>query len=212
MKVNALVVAAMVITSVNADWLDRFINWLGYRYDSELVFPPSIPEHGPGSVLPSNLPDSTLDDAQDLDPYNQEPGDGSNDGDKKPTCNSIIADLKKLQVKMIELAQKYQDQLPAFYDLKSRVDGLKDEEMDDYHASRREVEATLEDIKAEFTNLNARYSEGWATLTGKGCVDDYIQLMAPAEMTQIGIFLDELQSSSEYEKAHEDDVVSLDKQ
>ncbi|KAH6577975.1 hypothetical protein BASA60_003822 [Batrachochytrium salamandrivorans] len=88
-------------------------------------------------------------------------------GMKKPTCNSIIADLKKLQVKMLELAQKFQDQLPAFYDLKSRVDGLKDEEMDDYHASRREVEATLEDIKAEFTYLNAKYSEGWATLTAK---------------------------------------------
>ncbi|KAH9274781.1 hypothetical protein BASA83_002988 [Batrachochytrium salamandrivorans] len=107
MKVKALIVAAMVITSVNAGWLDRFINWLGYKYDSELVFPPSIPEHGPGSVLPSNLPDSTLDDAQDLDPYNQEPGDGSNDGDEELTCDSIIADLTKLQVKMLELAEDF---------------------------------------------------------------------------------------------------------
>ncbi|KAH6591499.1 hypothetical protein BASA50_008675 [Batrachochytrium salamandrivorans] len=211
MKVKALIVAAMVITSVNAGWLDRFINWLGYKYDSELVFPPSIPEHGPGSVLPSNLPDSTLDDAQDLDPYNQEPGDGSNDGDEELTCDSIIADLTKLQVKMLELAEDFQDQLPAFYELKSRADDLKDEEMDNYHVSRREVEAMLEDIKAEFTYLNARYSEDWADLTHKGCWNDYLHLMAPAEMTQISMFLNVLQSSSGNEKIHGEDVVSLDR-
>ncbi|KAH6565925.1 hypothetical protein BASA62_006983 [Batrachochytrium salamandrivorans] len=68
---------------------------------------------------------------------------------------------------MVQMMGMKNQPLPAFYELKSRADDLKDEEMDDYHASRREVEATLEDIKAEFTYLNARYSEGWATLTAK---------------------------------------------
>ncbi|KAH6573835.1 hypothetical protein BASA50_000294 [Batrachochytrium salamandrivorans] len=213
MRVNALFVAAMVITSVNAGWLDTFMGWFGIdRGNQGLVSSPNLPEHGPGSVLPSDSQDSTLDDARDLDPYNQEPGDGSNDGDEELTCDSIIADLTKLQVKMLELYGQFRAQLPAFYDLKSRAGDLKDEEMDDYHASRREVEAMLEGIKAEFTNSNARYSEDWATLIDKGCLDDYVYLMSPVEMTQISMFLDELQSSSGNEKIHGEDVVSLDKQ
>ncbi|KAH6594436.1 hypothetical protein BASA50_006683 [Batrachochytrium salamandrivorans] len=84
----------------------------------------------------------------------------------------------------------FQDQLPALYDLKSRADGLKDEEMEGYHASRREVEATLEDIKAEFTNLNARHSEGWTDLTAKAVGTNYLHLMSPEEMMQSKCFLD----------------------
>ncbi|KAH6591486.1 hypothetical protein BASA50_008662 [Batrachochytrium salamandrivorans] len=212
MRFNALVVAAMVITSVNASPFGIFKVWLGIDGGSqEPASPSDSPEHGPGSVLPSNSQDSTLNDAQDLDPYNQDPADGSDDGDEKSTCDSIIADLKELQVKMLELYEQFRAQLPAFYELKSRADDLKDEEMDNYHVSRREVEATLEDIKAEFTYLNARYSEGWADLIHKGCWNDYLHLMAPEEMTQIGIFLNVLQSSSEYEKPHEKGVRILDR-
>ncbi|KAH6577969.1 hypothetical protein BASA60_003816 [Batrachochytrium salamandrivorans] len=213
MKVNALVVAAMVITSVNASPFGIFKVWLGIDSGSqEPASPSDSPEHGPGLVLPSDSQDSTLNDTQDLDPYNQDPADGSNDGDEESTCDSIIADLKELQVKMLGLDEQFRNQLPTLYELKSRVDDLKDEEMDDYHASRREVEATLEDIKAEFINSSAKYSEGWATLIAKGCLDDHVHLMSPEGMMQISMFFDELQSSSGYEKSPEKGVRILDRE
>ncbi|KAH6569964.1 hypothetical protein BASA50_008667 [Batrachochytrium salamandrivorans] len=212
MKFNALVVAAMVITSAHAGQFGLFTSWLGINGgNQDPVSSPDSPEHGPGSVLPSNSQDSTLDDAQDPDPYNQDPVDGSDDGDKKPTCDSIIDDLKKLQVKMLGLDEQFRNQLPTLYELKSRADGLKDEEMDDYHVSRKEVETTLEDIKAEFINLSAKYSEGWVTLIADGCWNDYLHLMSPEGMMQISMFFDELRGSSENEKIHGEDVVSLDR-
>ncbi|KAH6564667.1 hypothetical protein BASA50_008679 [Batrachochytrium salamandrivorans] len=226
MKVRVLVVAAMVITSVNANWLDTFMGWLGINSSSQgsvlpsdspehgpgSVLPSDSPEHGPGSVLPSNSQDSTLNDTQDLDPYNQDPADGSDDGDEESTCGSIIADLTGLQVIMLELDEDFRAWLPTLYNLKKKaVDGLKDEEMDDYHVWRRKVEAMLEDIKVEFINLNAKYSEGWATLIAKGCLDDHVHLMSPEGMMQISMFFDELQSSSGYEKSPEKGVRILDR-
>ncbi|KAH6602077.1 hypothetical protein BASA61_000677 [Batrachochytrium salamandrivorans] len=195
MKVKALIVAAMVITSVNAGWLDTFMGWFGIDRGSQ------------GSVSSPNLPDSTLDEARDLFSSENDPADGSDDGDEKPTCDSIIAYLNGLQVRMLGLAQKYQDQLPALYSLKKKAaNGLKDEEMEGYYASRRKVEVTLKGIKAEFTNSNARHSKGWTNLTGKGCWNEYLHLMSPEEMIKVSVFLDKLLGWSGYEKPHEDGV------
>ncbi|KAH6575920.1 hypothetical protein BASA60_004737 [Batrachochytrium salamandrivorans] len=102
MKVKALIVAAMVITSVNAGWLDTFMGWFGIDRGSQ------------------------GDEARDLFSSENDPADGSDDGDEKPTCDSIIAYLNGLQVRMLGLAQKYQDQLPALYSLKKKAaNGLK---------------------------------------------------------------------------------------
>ncbi|KAH6565975.1 hypothetical protein BASA62_006953 [Batrachochytrium salamandrivorans] len=91
MRVKALVVAAMVITSVNASGKGGFKSWFGRGGMT-------------GSESRHNLLRSTLSLSQEPEPTKKKLGDGSGGGGKDPFCDSMTSKLSGLRDKAVALS------------------------------------------------------------------------------------------------------------
>ncbi|KAH9263548.1 hypothetical protein BASA83_013070 [Batrachochytrium salamandrivorans] len=153
MKFNALVVAAMVITSVNAGWHRRPRVFLGGD-DNSL-----------GSVFSQDLAETGSSMSQDTDPTNKE---SSNDSDMNGIGKNLICDFpdlhnQGLQASLVEHADEFRGHL-ALLHISTREGGdLKEEQRGKAILHRLDgVNGRLEAIKSEFAKLEEEYSKFWA--------------------------------------------------
>ncbi|KAH6588386.1 hypothetical protein BASA50_010752 [Batrachochytrium salamandrivorans] len=202
MKVNVLVAAAMVITSVNAGWHRRLRSLFGRN------------DRRPGSVFPQDLTETGSSMSQDTEPTNKE---SSNDSDmngigKNLICDFLISTTKGLQASLVGHADEFRGHLALLHILQAREDTLKDEQRESHSASTGRVNGRLEAIKGEFAKLQAEYSRFWTMLVDNECLAEDYYLIGPQDMARVGVLLDVLQKTPRNASVHGDDVVSLDRQ
>ncbi|KAH6590575.1 hypothetical protein BASA50_009294 [Batrachochytrium salamandrivorans] len=117
MRVKVLVVAAMVITSVNASGKGGFRGWFGRSSMSK-------------AESRHNLLRSTLSLFQGPEPTKKKPGGGSGGDDKDPFCDPIISKLSGLRDKAAELSSNIPRQRQISYRLRGHR--CKDADRDEY--------------------------------------------------------------------------------
>ncbi|KAH6596505.1 hypothetical protein BASA50_005055 [Batrachochytrium salamandrivorans] len=201
MKFNILVVAAMVITSVNAGWHRR----------PKVV--PGSDDSKPGSVSSHDLSEGDSSLSQDTVHTNKE---SSNDSDTNVVSENIFCDFltlaaKDLQRNLVERADEFRDHLASLHMLQEKEDTLKDEQMENHSASTERVNGILEAIKEEFAKLQKEYREVWEMLKNNGCLVEDYYLIDPQDMARVGLLLELLQETPRNASVHGDDVISLDR-
>ncbi|KAH6560363.1 hypothetical protein BASA50_003308 [Batrachochytrium salamandrivorans] len=133
MKFNALVVAAMVITSVNAsgrEGLEGFLKkgcvarsdskeMLAIENDSESELTQDPPVHGPEPVSSQDSLENGSEPGPSQDSPNNESGKSRESGvtEYDPKCDPIIIKLDKLWLKAYDLEPVLRSQMPAYYKL-----------------------------------------------------------------------------------------------
>ncbi|KAH6596503.1 hypothetical protein BASA50_005053 [Batrachochytrium salamandrivorans] len=132
MKFNILVVAAMVITSVNAGW-HRRPKVVSGSDDSK-----------PGSVSSYELPEGDSSLSQDTVHTNKE---SSNDSDMNVVSENIFCDFltlaaKDLQRNLVERADEFRGHLASLHILQEKEETLKDEQRENHSASTGRVNET----------------------------------------------------------------------
>ncbi|KAH6580111.1 hypothetical protein BASA60_003013 [Batrachochytrium salamandrivorans] len=201
MKFNILVVAAMVITSVNAGW-HRRPKVVSGSDDSK-----------PGSVSSYELPEGDSSLSQDTVHTNKE---SSNDSDMNVVSENIFCDFltlaaKDLQRNLVERADEFRGHLASLHILQEKEETLKDEQRENHSASTGRVNGILEAIKKEFAKLEKEYREVWGMLKNNGCLVEDYYLIDPQDMARVGLLLDLLQITPRNASVHGDDVISLDR-
>ncbi|KAH6567644.1 hypothetical protein BASA50_004751 [Batrachochytrium salamandrivorans] len=167
MKFNALVVAAMVIISVNADWHEK-------SDKSGSTLPSNPITHIVPTIVISYAHDEELEDELD-----EEPDDDSDEESAKDdsACESLISAFKGLQEKIRELDSEFQAYQAILSDLKSKMDDVRPEEVEDY-MYRKEVCAKLGAIKQE-SALVKRRTRGFLGEVEAACSKKTLRMMFP---------------------------------
>ncbi|KAH9265216.1 hypothetical protein BASA83_011216 [Batrachochytrium salamandrivorans] len=117
MRVKVLVVAAMVITSVNASGKGKFGGWFGRSSMSK-------------AESRHNLLRSTLSLSQEPEPTKKKPGGGSGGDDKDPFCDPIISKLYELHDEAVALSSNIPRQRQVSRELRGHR--CKDADRDEY--------------------------------------------------------------------------------
>ncbi|KAH6560346.1 hypothetical protein BASA50_003326 [Batrachochytrium salamandrivorans] len=194
MRFNALVVAAMVITSVNAVGRGGFRSLLGGNghrtgsgpsygtleedLESELTQDP--PAHGPEPVSSQGLSRDEWDGLRV--PKNAK---------KDPICDPIVIELSKLWLKVYVLNCEFRALMPVYYKLMKGEDEngkkikkrkLKSKQTAAYLALSDEHKAKLREFKAEYAGATEKYDETWKQLIAKECSTEYSGLSSMEDM------------------------------
>ncbi|KAH6595131.1 hypothetical protein BASA50_006117 [Batrachochytrium salamandrivorans] len=169
MRVNVLVIAAMVVTSVNAGGKERprglFKQGDGSGLKSKApfglrvypLFPKKRPVHDSGA-------------SQDTDPTSKESSNGSDDDA-----------AKKNQPASLSISNN----------LKDNKETLKTEEIGNRFASYNLVNAKLETIKKRFVVSDEYYRETYGELVQNDCSTEFPRLIPPKEMMELSVTLNE---------------------
>ncbi|KAH6585526.1 hypothetical protein BASA50_001135 [Batrachochytrium salamandrivorans] len=197
MKVKALVVAAMVITSVNAGWRRRFKDLFGGNGGK------------PRSVFPQDLSMNEWSMSQDTEPTKKESADDSNMNGigKNLICDFLISIAEDLHRNIFGNVDEYRSHLSVLYTLQGKAENLKEEEKEDHSASFEHVNGRLQAIKGEFTSLKDRYLEMLKQLVRNECMTESVHLTSPEDMERIDIFLDELLNLRESTRKDKEGVI-----
>ncbi|KAH9271406.1 hypothetical protein BASA83_006498 [Batrachochytrium salamandrivorans] len=197
MKVKALVVAAMVITSVNAGWRRKPRVFVGGD-DSK-----------PGSVFSQDLTETGPSMSQDIEPTKKESADDSNMNGigKNLICDFLISKAEGLHRNIFGNVDEYRSHLSVLYILQEKAENLKEEEKEDHSASFERVNGGLQAIKEEFTSLKDRYLQILKQLVRNECMTESVHLTSPEDMERIDIFLDELLNLRESTKKDKEGVI-----
>ncbi|KAH6563522.1 hypothetical protein BASA50_002552 [Batrachochytrium salamandrivorans] len=182
MKFQALVVAAMVVTSVNAGLLGKLPSEAENSGDES------------GSVSEQNLLQNDSDPSQDPEPTKEkQAGDLSDEDKKNQICNSILLTLYGLRGQIIRLAHQLRVQMLIINDLNIKRNHLYFWEIPGHFLSKYEARAELQSIENKYATVMGEYYQTWQDLTGSGCPTESLKSMFPKEMIDIDVFLsDEL--------------------
>ncbi|KAH6570199.1 hypothetical protein BASA62_004432 [Batrachochytrium salamandrivorans] len=178
MKFNTLVVAAMVIASVNATWNSKVPGCLRGSCGSRPRLSRGVGETG------SDTPQG---------PKIIEKGLASNPhmkGDSQElTCNAILLGLYDLQKDILELSCEFRYNRLSLYIIHSGATTLTDETIEASTASSFKVKAELETIEAEFAKFEAEYHRVWGQLEQNSCSAKYYNTMSPKELLKVHVLL-----------------------
>ncbi|KAH6586851.1 hypothetical protein BASA50_000215 [Batrachochytrium salamandrivorans] len=149
MKFKALVVAAMVIASVNAK-----------RYRKRLVYP----EENDKKSSPVPLSNSIENDQylfKERLSGEEKPADDSNGGNAKIdlACKRMYSILKDLQTKIREFDDESYGYWSTLRSLENKINSLKAEEKKNYSTSYNEISAKLKVNRKKSTLLKKEYCE-----------------------------------------------------
>ncbi|KAH9265230.1 hypothetical protein BASA83_011230 [Batrachochytrium salamandrivorans] len=179
MRVNALVAAAMVITSVNASGKGGFKSWFGRGGMT-------------GSESRHNLLRSTLSLFQGPEPTKKKPGGGSGGDDKDPFCGSMASKLSGLRDKAIELSSKIPRQRQISYRLRGyRNRGVNRDDRGFVKAKKTATHSELDDedslemkeIKESLIALEGEYRGVWIPFINE-CWNKSFDVLSPEEMIE----------------------------
>ncbi|KAH6563559.1 hypothetical protein BASA50_008626 [Batrachochytrium salamandrivorans] len=179
MKFQALVVAAMVIASVNAGLPDKLPSEAENSSDES------------GSVSEQNLLPKDGDAFQALrrtkkEEKGQNPIVYNTDNDR--TCTILLIELRDLYQDIVFLHGLFHEQMLISLDSKDKVNNMNTEEIEDHSTFQDEAASELEGIKKELASLEQTYHKTWDQFVGIGCsVESHISL-SPEEMAKNGYF------------------------
>ncbi|KAH6599537.1 hypothetical protein BASA61_002522 [Batrachochytrium salamandrivorans] len=174
MKFSALVVAAMVITSVSAGKRKR-IRGCSEGDDSNS-----------GSVPPPELLESDGGPFQALGPTQEKPADDLNmNGTKKDlVCGPIVSQLALLLATTSDLYWDWR-RIYVRYNRIERGDSLSPEEMGNHYASRND-DPEMQKIESKLDLLEKEHRAAWAKLVKKNCPIKSFQSMSPERVIKNG--------------------------
>ncbi|KAH6572722.1 hypothetical protein BASA61_004845 [Batrachochytrium salamandrivorans] len=213
MRVKVLVVAAMVITSVNAGWRRRFGGWFERicrpRQRSSQNPQVNVPGPGPSQSSPRHAlfpisPQDSLDDSSDESQYS-EPTD-----EKDTICGDIKAKLSGLQDSIDNLDIVFKKWMPEFYKLmtwgldkefmytdsegivtmstdeKIKAKALRVRLMQEWINLNPGSIPELKEIKAKYTGLEEDYRRVWKEFDESKCVTEEFEHWDPKHILDSG--------------------------
>ncbi|KAH6564268.1 hypothetical protein BASA62_008007 [Batrachochytrium salamandrivorans] len=192
MKVNVLVVAAMVIASVNAGGRKKGAG--GHRHNDD-----SMPRSGAPfglkvyPLFPQKRPVHDSDTPQDLDHTNNK-GDhdlAKHEVYEDPDCKILSRTLLDLQASIVDLSGEYHDNRSTIFELQIKMKNSEDEENGEQRASYSLAHAAMQKIKLKAITLKGEYKGLWKDLLDAGCLVDFNYSLSPEEIGRLGVFLDE---------------------
>ncbi|KAH9255664.1 hypothetical protein BASA81_006270 [Batrachochytrium salamandrivorans] len=192
MRVNVLVIAAMVVTSVNAGGKERprglFKQGDGSGLKSKAPFGLRV-----YSLFPKKRPVHDSGASQDTDPTSKESSNGSDDdaAKKESACKRLASELLYLQQRIFEHFDEFHIQLSISNNLKDNKETLKTEEIGNRFASYNLVNAKLETIKKRFVVSDEYYRETYGELVQNDCSTEFPRLIPPKEMMELSVTLNE---------------------
>ncbi|KAH6588427.1 hypothetical protein BASA61_005928, partial [Batrachochytrium salamandrivorans] len=184
MKFNALVVAAMVITSVSAGGrggFKSFLDRVGRMMRS-------------GSSYNSLENDSEPGPSQNSQRHKPKPGPPRNSPRRVPDLYNIMRKERHKEfnnlMKMIELAEgnveKIEDDEDKVEDDEGADDGLIAAKVQTWVGSNPGAIPYLESIRAEYDSLEEEYREGWKALSDNNCMTELLEYLSPDHMVKLG--------------------------
>ncbi|KAH6589469.1 hypothetical protein BASA61_005600 [Batrachochytrium salamandrivorans] len=161
MKVNVLVVAAMVITSVNASWHELFTSCFWgrcmAREESNL-----------------NLVKHMEDTSQDPDPTNNKDGIV-----ETPECVALSLILHDYQDSIFMLSDKYLKSQFTINRIEIKISYSKPKKENRYRTLQSIAHATMEEIRGKATTLRNGHAEFWNEFLDEKCTDKSKKLSPP---------------------------------
>ncbi|KAH6577545.1 hypothetical protein BASA60_003951 [Batrachochytrium salamandrivorans] len=201
MKFNVFVVAAMVITSVNAGGSDK----------------PSSGDENSGGRSKSVVPEGLMGDSSGSESLQESLGHGSEPAltqdslqkewnesqyseptEYDPKCDPIVIKLDELWLKADEINARFYSQLPVYYRLmkgedlrgkKIKKHKLKLKKMTTYLKLSDENKTKLTELKARYTGVMNEYRVTWKKLRREGCPTEHLRVFSVKDMIQKGHFL-----------------------
>ncbi|KAH6589465.1 hypothetical protein BASA50_007158 [Batrachochytrium salamandrivorans] len=183
MKFRALVVAAMVIASVNAGGRDKAMECVGRICRLGQRLSHNSPDNGPGG---HNLK--------------------GHDAAKPPDCDTLFFTLKDLQTSILGLSEEYHDGRSTICELQTIMENLEDEEDSEHRASQSLAHATMEDIKLKAITLKEEHKRTWMSFLNAGCSVKFNYLLSPEEIGGLGVFTSDETESSDCRRDQETSV------
>ncbi|KAH6575190.1 hypothetical protein BASA60_003174 [Batrachochytrium salamandrivorans] len=170
MKFNALVVAAMVITSVNAVFLGKLSSEVENSGDKS------------GSVVPSSVI-RKLDTKAGSSGEEKSANDSNmRDTENNPACRRVYPILKDLQEHILKLSEEYHDHRLALCKIKGKTDNSKSDEADEYLKSHSTTSATMQRIKQKTITLKGEHEKAWMSFANAGCLNQSNQLLSSGKI------------------------------
>ncbi|KAH6566651.1 hypothetical protein BASA60_009347 [Batrachochytrium salamandrivorans] len=186
MKVNVLVVAAMVITSVNAGGCGGL--WSCFKGIC-----------GSKSGSSQDPPRQNLGKSKGRDPISTNKGGHDLKGHgtvKLPDCDTLFSTLKDLQTSIFMLFGKYLQSKSTISRLDIKIDNSKPRKANKYHELQSIAKATMEDIKLKAIILKEEYEETWMSFEDAECLNQSNRLLPPKKIGNIRMFLNDQTESS----------------
>ncbi|KAH6561597.1 hypothetical protein BASA61_009146 [Batrachochytrium salamandrivorans] len=196
MKFNALVAAAMVITSVNAGLLGRIASVL--RRNDRMTI----------SGSSRGLLRKKWDASQDLDHTNNKDVHdlAKHDIYEDPECNALFIILHGLQDNISILSGKYRKSKATISRLHIKVKNSKSKKADKYCASYSLTSTTMKEIRLKAIILRKGHAEFWKDFSNAQCPAKLNQLSPPDEIGKIEMFLGDPMESSDCESIQKTDA------
>ncbi|KAH6560831.1 hypothetical protein BASA50_007424 [Batrachochytrium salamandrivorans] len=228
MKFNVLVVAAMVITSVNAGGRKGFPGWFkkGGKLKSVLTrgLPrkelslPQTPKVMPTEEKPANdlyhsyYDSDDPDDPDDPDDLDDLDDSGGENAKPNPVCDPLISGSLQFKKDIIELVHEFENQMKDLKALDDVVDDLSPDELKDYSVLRSKVRTELENIEDEYTDLMEKYHGYLQGLAINKCWTKSLHLKLPKDLMTLDALLSEDLKLLKYKTDDKSVVDALDKQ
>ncbi|KAH6564098.1 hypothetical protein BASA50_004020 [Batrachochytrium salamandrivorans] len=217
MKFNALVVAAMVITSVNAGLGDKGdkTNWKGST--GSLTEQTGAKVKGwlvkGGSMFKSAMTRSqSLSNLNKEDKKDEEDEEDEEDAEIDPVCPVIYTKSLEIQRTLSGLTPSFVDSMIVLSDIESKMENLDSEELQVYSAVRSEVRTELQAIETKYTTLSEKYYRYLEMLEVGECPDKSDGASLPKELMPLDAYLDEDLKSLDYKTNDNSDLGAPEEQ
>ncbi|KAH9262719.1 hypothetical protein BASA83_013758 [Batrachochytrium salamandrivorans] len=198
MKVNVLVVAAMVIASVNAGGRKKGAG--GHRHNDgsepsseaviSRVYVP-VPVVSLESASSRDFSDEEWALLEGRDPTSVQKARDLKDFGiiKTPDCDTLFAKLQDLQGRILQLSDKYSSCRLTLCGINIKADSSKSNEIAGYLTSHATASGTMQRARQVAITLKEEYEETWMSFLDAGCLNQSNRLFTPEEIGKWVIFL-----------------------
>ncbi|KAH6597730.1 hypothetical protein BASA50_004335 [Batrachochytrium salamandrivorans] len=195
MKVNVLVAASMVITSVSAAGKEGLRGCFRGICGSGSEAPFGLRVH---PLFPKKRPAHDSNASQGFDPTKNKNGIV-----ETPECVALSLILSDYQRSIITLSGKHLKSQFTILELQTKIDNSKPEKANKYRASQSLTKTTMEEIKGKAIILRKGYAEFWKDFSDEKCTDKSKQLSSPDKIGEIRIFIGDPMEPSNFDKNRE---------
>ncbi|KAH6564080.1 hypothetical protein BASA60_010440 [Batrachochytrium salamandrivorans] len=235
MKFNALVVAAMVITSVNAGWKDggkglRKVDWMGsashlaekagdmakdFAKKTNDVTKDLVKKTGVVAKSTMARSPSLGDLSKLLQQGLSGRGFGGTSGGRGTSlgsiCRTIFNEAHHLKKELAKLGHEFVDPMLALNSLEGVKSELTPNELQAHHASYSKVCTELQNINDRFTYLRGAYQGYLGVMHIGGCRNSYNRVDLPSEPTPLDAFIGPMELL-DYKKKYGNEVIIPEEQ
>ncbi|KAH6574255.1 hypothetical protein BASA50_001009 [Batrachochytrium salamandrivorans] len=204
MRFKALVVAAMVITSVNAGLLDEAMDCVGRICRLRPRSSRGSQVHEQGSAITHDLAEheteleplqesarneSESEPTQNLLGDNSDTPQESEDTKKNRVCGSIKSKFFALWITIYDFDFAFWQEMTEFYYLiAGKKDDLKIKEIREWIEYNFKAIPRLKEIRTVYIGLERDHFELWERLIQKGCPTERLERISPVALKKKGYF------------------------